>query len=74
MKCKCIYACKNFRSLILHNFFFFRSFLLHAAVSVPKKKRKLKDLNKKETGDVLDAFKEVCVCACVCVRAEAGVC
>ncbi|XP_060743866.1 eukaryotic translation initiation factor 4 gamma 1-like isoform X2 [Tachysurus vachellii] len=28
------------------------------AVSVPKKKRKLKDLNKKETGDVLDAFKE----------------
>lgn len=34
---------------------------LHVAVSVPKKKRKLKDLNKKETGDVLDAFKEVCV-------------
>ncbi|XP_008114438.1 eukaryotic translation initiation factor 4 gamma 1 isoform X6 [Anolis carolinensis] len=29
------------------------------AVSVPKKKRKLKDLNKKETvGDLLDAFKE----------------
>lgn len=36
-------------------------FIPHAAVSVPKKKRKLKDLNKKETGDVLDAFKEVCV-------------
>ncbi|XP_038671922.1 eukaryotic translation initiation factor 4 gamma 1a isoform X3 [Scyliorhinus canicula] len=30
-----------------------------AAVSVPKKKRKLKDLNKKEAvGDLLDAFKE----------------
>ncbi|XP_062872493.1 eukaryotic translation initiation factor 4 gamma 1 isoform X2 [Trichomycterus rosablanca] len=28
------------------------------AVSVQKKKRKLKDLNKKETGDILDAFKE----------------
>ncbi|XP_051535237.1 eukaryotic translation initiation factor 4 gamma 1-like isoform X2 [Myxocyprinus asiaticus] len=28
------------------------------AVSVPKKKRKMKDLNKKEAGDVLDAFKE----------------
>ncbi|KAI5098581.1 eukaryotic translation initiation factor 4 gamma 1, partial [Silurus meridionalis] len=28
------------------------------AVSVPRKKRKLKELNKKETGDVLDAFKE----------------
>lgn len=33
-----------------------------AAVSVPKKKRKIKDLNKKEAvGDLLDAFKEVCV-------------
>ena len=33
-----------------------------AAVSVPKKKRKMKELNKKETvGDLLDAFKEVCV-------------
>uniref|UniRef100_A0A671XXK8 Eukaryotic translation initiation factor 4 gamma 1 n=1 Tax=Sparus aurata TaxID=8175 RepID=A0A671XXK8_SPAAU len=32
-----------------------------AAVSVPKKKRKMKDLNKKEAvGDLLDAFKEVC--------------
>uniref|UniRef100_A0A3B5L0X6 Eukaryotic translation initiation factor 4 gamma 1 n=1 Tax=Xiphophorus couchianus TaxID=32473 RepID=A0A3B5L0X6_9TELE len=31
-----------------------------AAVSVPKKKRKMKDLNKKEAvGDLLDAFKEV---------------
>uniref|UniRef100_A0A8B9RE72 Eukaryotic translation initiation factor 4 gamma 1 n=1 Tax=Astyanax mexicanus TaxID=7994 RepID=A0A8B9RE72_ASTMX len=28
------------------------------AISVPKKKRKIKDLNKKETGDLLDAFKE----------------
>ncbi|TRY92224.1 hypothetical protein DNTS_023800 [Danionella cerebrum] len=28
------------------------------AVSVPKKKRKMKELNKKETGDLLDAFKE----------------
>uniref|UniRef100_A0A3B4U4T4 Eukaryotic translation initiation factor 4 gamma 1 n=1 Tax=Seriola dumerili TaxID=41447 RepID=A0A3B4U4T4_SERDU len=35
-----------------------------AAVSVPKKKRKMKDLNKKEAvGDLLDAFKEVCVCS-----------
>uniref|UniRef100_A0A8C6TQ52 Eukaryotic translation initiation factor 4 gamma 1 n=1 Tax=Neogobius melanostomus TaxID=47308 RepID=A0A8C6TQ52_9GOBI len=34
--------------------------LLLAAVSVPKKKRKMKDLNKKEAvGDLLDAFKEV---------------
>uniref|UniRef100_A0A673YSF7 Eukaryotic translation initiation factor 4 gamma 1 n=1 Tax=Salmo trutta TaxID=8032 RepID=A0A673YSF7_SALTR len=33
--------------------------LLVAAVSVPKKKRKMKDLNKKEAvGDLLDAFKE----------------
>lgn len=29
-----------------------------AATSVPKKKRKIKDLNKKDVGDVLDAFKE----------------
>ncbi|XP_072546958.1 eukaryotic translation initiation factor 4 gamma 1-like isoform X2 [Salminus brasiliensis] len=28
------------------------------AISVPKKKRKMKDLNKKEAGDLLDAFKE----------------
>ncbi len=35
-------------------------FLPVAAVSVPKKKRKMKDLNKKEAvGDLLDAFKEV---------------
>lgn len=35
-------------------------FLASAAVSVPKKKRKMKDLNKKEAvGDLLDAFKEV---------------
>lgn len=40
----------------------FPSFLLIAAVSVPKKKRKMKELNKKEAvGDLLDAFKEVCV-------------
>uniref|UniRef100_A0A672ZRZ7 Eukaryotic translation initiation factor 4 gamma 1 n=1 Tax=Sphaeramia orbicularis TaxID=375764 RepID=A0A672ZRZ7_9TELE len=33
-----------------------------AAVSVPKKKRKMKDLNKKEAvGDLLDAFKEISV-------------
>ncbi|TKS81437.1 Eukaryotic translation initiation factor 4 gamma 1 [Collichthys lucidus] len=33
---------------------------MQAAVSVPKKKRKIKDLNKKEAvGDLLDAFKEV---------------
>uniref|UniRef100_A0AAZ3SAH4 Eukaryotic translation initiation factor 4 gamma, 1a n=1 Tax=Oncorhynchus tshawytscha TaxID=74940 RepID=A0AAZ3SAH4_ONCTS len=35
------------------------------AVSVPKKKRNMKELNKKEAiGDMLDAFKEVCVCVC----------
>uniref|UniRef100_A0A8C5H6E8 Eukaryotic translation initiation factor 4 gamma 1-like n=1 Tax=Gouania willdenowi TaxID=441366 RepID=A0A8C5H6E8_GOUWI len=35
------------------------------AVSVPKKKRKMKDLNKKEAvGDLLDAFKEVCLQPC----------
>ncbi|XP_076000528.1 eukaryotic translation initiation factor 4 gamma 1-like isoform X2 [Genypterus blacodes] len=33
---------------------------MQAAVSVPKKKRKMKDLNKKDAvGDLLDAFKEV---------------
>ncbi|XP_013881883.1 eukaryotic translation initiation factor 4 gamma 1 [Austrofundulus limnaeus] len=33
--------------------------IMQAAVSVPKKKRKMKDLNKKEAvGDLLDAFKE----------------
>ncbi|XP_056138954.1 eukaryotic translation initiation factor 4 gamma 1-like isoform X2 [Lampris incognitus] len=33
---------------------------MQAAVSVPKKKRKMKELNKKEAvGDLLDAFKEV---------------
>lgn len=38
-------------------------FLPLAAVSVPKKKRKMKDLNKKEAvGDLLDAFTEVCAC------------
>ncbi|KAG5269823.1 hypothetical protein AALO_G00206560 [Alosa alosa] len=32
---------------------------MQAAISVPKKKRKMKDLNKKEAvGDLLDAFKE----------------
>lgn len=32
------------------------------AVSVPKKKRRMKELNKKEAvGDLLDAFKEVSV-------------
>ncbi|XP_016328129.1 eukaryotic translation initiation factor 4 gamma 1-like isoform X11 [Sinocyclocheilus anshuiensis] len=29
-----------------------------AATTVPKKKKKIKDLNKKDVGDVLDAFKE----------------
>uniref|UniRef100_A0A8L0DRA7 Eukaryotic translation initiation factor 4 gamma, 1a n=1 Tax=Oncorhynchus mykiss TaxID=8022 RepID=A0A8L0DRA7_ONCMY len=34
---------------------------MQAAVSVPKKKRNMKELNKKEAiGDMLDAFKEVC--------------
>ncbi|KAM4589651.1 eukaryotic translation initiation factor 4 gamma 1-like isoform 1-T1 [Fundulus diaphanus] len=37
---------------------------MQAAVSVPKKKRKMKDLNKKEAvGDLLDAFKEELVVA-----------
>ena len=31
-------------------------------MSVPKKKRNMKELNKKATGDLLDAFKEVCFC------------
>ncbi|NXV19916.1 IF4G1 factor, partial [Cepphus grylle] len=36
--------------------------LLPVAMSVPKKKRKMKELNKKEAvGDLLDAFKEVSV-------------
>lgn len=35
-------------------------FVSVAAVSVPKKKRRMKDLNKKQAvGDLLDAFKEV---------------
>lgn len=35
---------------------------LLVAVSVPKKKRRMKELNKKEAvGDLLDAFKEVSV-------------
>lgn len=39
-------------------FFFFLN--LSVAMSAPKKKRKIKDLNKKEAvGDLLDAFKEV---------------
>lgn len=43
-------------------------FLPVAAVSVPKKKRKMKELNKKEAvGDLLDAFKEVCMRACFCM-------
>jgi len=33
---------------------------LAAATVVPKKKKKIKDLNNKGFGDVLDAFKEVC--------------
>uniref|UniRef100_A0A673HH11 Eukaryotic translation initiation factor 4 gamma 1-like n=1 Tax=Sinocyclocheilus rhinocerous TaxID=307959 RepID=A0A673HH11_9TELE len=35
-----------------------QSVCVFAVVSVPKKKRKMKDLNKKEAGDLLDAFKE----------------
>lgn len=36
--------------------------LLLVAMSVPKKKRRMKELNKKEAvGDLLDAFKEVSV-------------
>uniref|UniRef100_A0A8C2E8P8 Eukaryotic translation initiation factor 4 gamma, 1a n=1 Tax=Cyprinus carpio TaxID=7962 RepID=A0A8C2E8P8_CYPCA len=34
---------------------------LAAVTIVPKKKKKIKDLNKKDVGDVLDAFKEVCI-------------
>lgn len=48
--------------------------LLPVAVSVPKKKRRMKELNKKEAvGDLLDAFKEVSVSVvsggspCVCL-------
>ncbi|NXV73408.1 IF4G1 factor, partial [Atlantisia rogersi] len=40
--------------------------LLPVAVSVPKKKRRMKELNKKEAvGDLLDAFKEVSVLGCL---------
>ncbi|NXE09153.1 IF4G1 factor, partial [Lophotis ruficrista] len=39
--------------------------LLPVAVSVPKKKRRMKELNKKEAvGDLLDAFKEVSIPGC----------
>lgn len=30
-------------------------------MSVPKKKKNMKELNKKATGDLLDAFTEVCI-------------
>lgn len=37
-------------------------FFLEVATSVPKRKKNMKDLNKKEAvGDLLDAFTEVCV-------------
>lgn len=36
------------------------SLFLAAVTTVPKKKKKIKDLNNKGFGDVLDAFKEVC--------------
>ncbi|NXF15271.1 IF4G1 factor, partial [Rhodinocichla rosea] len=40
--------------------------LLPVAMSVPKKKRRMKELNKKEAvGDLLDAFKEVSVPGCL---------
>ena len=43
--------------------------VLASAVYVPKKKRKMKELNKKETvGDLLDAFTEVCVSANVWIQ------
>lgn len=35
---------------------------LEAATSVPKKRKNMKELNKKEAiGDLLDAFTEVCI-------------
>lgn len=35
---------------------------LEAAMSVPKKRKNMKELNKKEAiGDLLDAFTEVCI-------------
>lgn len=41
-------------------------------MSVPKKKRKMKDLNKKEAvGDLLDAFKEVCAVMHVYINVDA---
>lgn len=36
------------------------SLFLAAVTTVPKKRKKIKDLNNKGFGDVLDAFKEVC--------------
>uniref|UniRef100_A0A7N8XKZ0 Eukaryotic translation initiation factor 4 gamma, 1a n=1 Tax=Mastacembelus armatus TaxID=205130 RepID=A0A7N8XKZ0_9TELE len=45
---------------LLWDFNFF--FVLKAAMSVPKKKKNMKEFNKKEAiGDLLDAFKEVCI-------------
>uniref|UniRef100_A0A7N8WQU3 Eukaryotic translation initiation factor 4 gamma, 1a n=1 Tax=Mastacembelus armatus TaxID=205130 RepID=A0A7N8WQU3_9TELE len=47
-------------SALLWDFNFF--FVLKAAMSVPKKKKNMKEFNKKEAiGDLLDAFKEVCI-------------
>ncbi|NXE76179.1 IF4G1 factor, partial [Cochlearius cochlearius] len=51
------------RAALQRGFLSFTSLpLLPVAVSVPKKKRRMKELNKKEAvGDLLDAFKEVSV-------------
>ncbi|KAF1515114.1 Eukaryotic translation initiation factor 4 gamma 1, partial [Eudyptes sclateri] len=58
-----VYGCIPVRAALQRGFLSFTFLpLLPVAVSVPKKKRRMKELNKKEAvGDLLDAFKEVSV-------------
>ncbi|NXY26338.1 IF4G1 factor, partial [Atrichornis clamosus] len=58
-----LYGSVPVRAALQRGFLSFTSLpLLPVAMSVPKKKRRMKELNKKEAvGDLLDAFKEVSV-------------
>ncbi|NXI01748.1 IF4G1 factor, partial [Pachycephala philippinensis] len=58
-----LYRSVPVRAVLQSRFLSFTSLpLLPVAMSVPKKKRRMKELNKKEAvGDLLDAFKEVSV-------------
>ncbi|NWW61716.1 IF4G1 factor, partial [Ifrita kowaldi] len=58
-----LYGSVPIRALLQSRFLSFTSLpVLPVAMSVPKKKRRMKELNKKEAvGDLLDAFKEVSV-------------